>query len=72
MQKRYHIFTIKTCKCYLENNELRVVIDYRIILYFSPPRESTGSILCKRAMLFDEYKTKVTYKVGNENAFSRT
>jgi hypothetical protein len=56
----------------LENNELGVATDYRLILYFSPQRESTGSSLCKRAMLFDEYKTKVSYKVGNENAFSGT
>lgn len=63
---------MKTRKCYLENNELEVATDCRLILYFSPQRESTGSSLCKRAMLFDEYKTEVSYKVGNENALSGT
>eukprot|EP01018_Ginkgo_biloba_P010333 Gb_18705 [translate_table: standard] len=51
---------------YLKNNDFEVVIDHKPLLSFLPKGE-LGSRQYRWAMLFEEFRPKIIYRVGKEN-----
>eukprot|EP01018_Ginkgo_biloba_P039789 Gb_05221 [translate_table: standard] len=75
VEQRYPIFdqellaiihAIKTWKHYLKNNDFEVVIDHKPLLSF-PPKTKLGSRQYRWAMIFKEFRPKLTYKVRKQN-----
>ena len=57
---------IKIWKHYLKNNDFEVVTDHKSLLSF-PPKGELGSKQYRWAMLFEEFRPKLIYRVGKEN-----
>eukprot|EP01018_Ginkgo_biloba_P010340 Gb_18721 [translate_table: standard] len=74
-ERRYPIFdqellavihAIKIWKHYLKNNDFEVITDHKPLLSF-PPKAELSSRQYRWAMLFEEFKPKLTYLEGKEN-----
>eukprot|EP01018_Ginkgo_biloba_P008930 Gb_12471 [translate_table: standard] len=74
-ERRYPIFdqellaiihVIKIWKHYLKNNDFEVTTEHKPLLSF-PLKEELGSRQYRWAMIFEEFKPKLTYQAGKEN-----
>eukprot|EP01018_Ginkgo_biloba_P010329 Gb_18718 [translate_table: standard] len=74
-ERRYPIFdqeilaiihAIKIWKHYLKNNDFELIIGHKPLLSF-PPKAKLGSRQYRWAMIFEEFKPKLTYRERKEN-----
>eukprot|EP01018_Ginkgo_biloba_P004724 Gb_28015 [translate_table: standard] len=78
-EKKYPIFdqellaiihAIKIWKHYLKNNEFEVITDHKPLVSF-PPKAELGSKQYRWAMIFEEFKPKLTYQAGKRKRSGR-